>query len=109
MELSPNSAPDNLVDLSDRNGDGLQVILWWVRGTLETYVTVQDYKGEASPTTLFVPVPEGTSANDVFYHPFGFEGEFKTYEAEPFDDYVIDPDGTPRINYGNKEDGRGTE
>lgn len=66
-------AVSELVDLSDRHADGLSVILWWVRGTLETYVTIEDYKIQGEPTTLFVPVPEGVSANNVFYHPFGYE------------------------------------
>lgn len=59
-----------LVDLSDRSNAGLEVILWWVRGTMDTYVTVED---EKLGTFHHFPVPEGENANEVFYHPFAYK------------------------------------
>lgn len=57
------------IDLSDRKSDGMTVILWWVKGTLETYVTVDDAR---EGVFTVHPTPEGASANDVFYHPNGY-------------------------------------
>ena len=60
-----------VVKLSDRFNDRLEVSLWWVRGTIDTYVEVTDYRTEP-PSNTIVPVPEGTSPNDVFNHPFAY-------------------------------------
>lgn len=76
-----------VVALRDRFSDRLEVTLWWVRDTLETFVEVTDYKTEP-PTNTIVPVPEGTSANMVFDHPFAY---------------------APKLAVGELVDGRGAE
>jgi hypothetical protein len=58
------------IDLSERKSDAMVVILWWVKDTLETYVTVDDTAKTGNYHVI--PTPPGVSANDVFYHPFAY-------------------------------------
>lgn len=69
MEPMPELA--EAVILSTRFGNKLDVTLWWVRGTLDTFVTLDDYRTEP-PTHHFLEVPADTNPNRVFYHPFVF-------------------------------------
>lgn len=59
-----------LVDLADRSNAGLEIVLWWVRDTLDTYVTVEDSKLNSFH---HFPVPEGENPMEVFHHPFSFK------------------------------------
>lgn len=61
-----------VIDLAERQVDGMTIILWLIEGTLETYVTVDDRK-----TNNFHkhPVPQGVSAMEVFNHPFTYPVE----------------------------------
>lgn len=63
--------PVELTELAQRRGNGLLVTLWWVKGTLDTYVEVVDLK-EQPPTVLEIPVQRGANPNDVFTHPYRF-------------------------------------
>lgn len=68
MALSPEQATLESVELDQRTNDKLTVTLWWVKGTIETYVTVDD-DGNHS----VIPVPEGISPHEVYYHPFSYD------------------------------------
>lgn len=58
------------IELDQRQANALTVTLWWVRDTLDTYVTVLD-RNEGQ--TAFIPVPEGVAPNQVFTHPFAYQ------------------------------------
>lgn len=73
--------PDELKELAHRCGDNLMVTLWWVRGTLDTYVEVIDLKTEP-PTVHEIPVHPPASANEVFKHPFRYIADAPTIEIE---------------------------
>lgn len=57
-------------ELSRRRTDGLEVVLWWVKGTISTYVEVTDHKTGAD--TFYITTPDGVSPNEVFNHPFAW-------------------------------------
>ena len=59
------SAPPRLVELAERTGDGLQVVLYWDRLTGRLWVDVINRDG----VTMVVEAPPDR-ALDVFYHPF---------------------------------------
>lgn len=59
------------VELDQRRSDRLTVTLWWVRDTLETFVTVLD-TGPEPPVEHMIDVPEGVLPMAVFVHPFSF-------------------------------------
>ena len=73
---------ENVIDLADRTNDRLTVTLWWVRGTMDTFVTVQDAKAEDS---FSVPVPQGENPMHYFHHPMVYSpidyGQRKLYAA----------------------------
>jgi hypothetical protein len=68
-----------LTELAQRRGDSMLVTLWWVKGTLETYVEVVDLKTQP-PTVTEVPVQPPTSPNEVFTHPFRYMADSPTVE-----------------------------
>jgi len=58
-------------ELATRRTDGLLVTLWWVKNTIDTYVTVLDIKQEP-PVEHTIDVAPGVSPNEVFEHPFRY-------------------------------------
>jgi hypothetical protein len=47
------------------------VTLWWVKGTLDTYVEIVDLKTQP-PTVTEVPVLAPATPNEVYQHPFRY-------------------------------------
>ena len=66
MEQLPPS--DEVLELDQRQNDALTVTLWWVRGTLDTFVTVEDGKGD----NFTVDVPDAAQANHYFHHAMAY-------------------------------------
>lgn len=62
---------ETIEELASRHSDKLTVTLWWVKGTIDTFVEVVDAKTEP-PTLERIPVPIGSSPNDVFNHPYAY-------------------------------------
>jgi hypothetical protein len=60
-------APPRVVELAERTGDGLQVVLYWDRLTGRLWVDVINRDG----VTMVVDAPPDR-ALDVFYHPFAY-------------------------------------
>jgi hypothetical protein len=58
-------------ELDSRKNDGLTVTLWWVKNTMQTFVTVLDTKPNP-PIEHHIDVPEGVSPYDIFNHPMPF-------------------------------------
>lgn len=56
--------------MSDRVVDQMTCILWWVKNTMHTYVTIDD---ERTGQHFRVETPEGENPNNVFYHPFSYK------------------------------------
>jgi hypothetical protein len=56
----------NLIELAQRKGDGVEVGLYWRRGTDEVVLVVSD---ERTGESFGVEVP-GERAMDAFRHPF---------------------------------------
>ena len=61
------SAPARVVELAERMGDGLQVVLYWDRLTGRLWVDIINRDG----ITMVVEAPPDR-ALDVFYHPFAY-------------------------------------
>jgi hypothetical protein len=57
-------------ELDQRRSNCLTVTLWWVKGTMETFVTVLDTK-QNPPVEHHIEVPEGENPYHVFHHPMG--------------------------------------
>lgn len=55
---------EEAVELDRRHTNGVDVMLYYVRGTLDSYVTVDDGKN-----LITHPVPEGVNPMDVFARP----------------------------------------
>jgi len=66
---------------------GYEITLWWVRGTIHTFVTIDDCRelesGQREPRQIVV-TPEGESPNQVFKHPFAYIGQ-QALSMEPRD------------------------
>lgn len=58
-------------ELDQRKNDGLTVTLWWVKNTMETFVTVLDTK-TTPPTEQHIDVPEGVLPHHVYAHPMRY-------------------------------------
>lgn len=88
------SEPITVRELAQRQSDKLLVTLWWVQDSLETYVTVEDFK-TTPPLKHRVEVPSPDLALQRFYHPLPH----------------IDSVSEPRHLYAVPEeyDGRGSE
>lgn len=56
-------------ELSQRQVDGLTVTLWWVKNTMNTFVTVTDLENEVE---LTVETPDGVLPHHVYQHPFAY-------------------------------------
>lgn len=54
-------------ELAQREGSGITVTLYWEIGTINTVVEVADDKND---DYFVIDVPETTSPNTVFLHPF---------------------------------------
>lgn len=58
-------------ELDQRKSDRLTVTLWWVKGTMETFVTVLDTRS-TPPVEHHIDTPEGIEPHEVYAHPFAF-------------------------------------
>lgn len=58
-------------ELDSRRNCGLTITLWWVKNTMQTFVTVLDVN-QNPPVEHYIEVPEGANPHDIFYHPMGF-------------------------------------
>lgn len=67
---APGAQGEAVFELNTRRTNGLEVILWWVSGTLETYVEVNDNYEDSH---FILAIPEGHNASDVFHHPFAYK------------------------------------
>lgn len=77
METLPVEELLKVRELASRQNDGLTVTLWWVHGTMDTYVTLEDFRGVEhgeEPARYSIDVPEDVKANEVFEHPFSYLG-----------------------------------
>jgi len=61
-------------ELDSRRNNGLTVTLWWVKNTLETFVTVLDTT-QTPPVEHHIDVPEGVAAHQVYQHPMAYLSE----------------------------------
>lgn len=61
-----------LVEFDRRRNNAVEVVLWWVKDTLETYVTVND---EGAGTFQKHPVPSGVNPMHVFDRPGAYPEE----------------------------------
>lgn len=55
-------------ELDSRKNDRLTVTLWWVKGTMDTFVTVLDMN-QTPPVEHHIEVPEGVLPHEVYAHP----------------------------------------
>lgn len=58
-----------LKELAQRRTDALLITLWWVKGTMDTYVEIVDLDKQP-PAVTEVPVVPPATPNEVFKHPF---------------------------------------
>lgn len=58
------------VELDSRRSEKLTITLWWVRGTIDTYVTIADLELGSLDV---VGVPAGVGPNQVYNHPFAYQ------------------------------------
>lgn len=70
MESSPNDLLETK-ELDQRKNDGLTVTLWWVKNTMDTFVTVLDTK-TTPPVEHHIDVPHGVLPHAVYQHPMRY-------------------------------------
>jgi hypothetical protein len=58
-------------ELDSRRNNGLTVTLWWVKNTLQTFVTVLD-TNTTPPVEHHIDVPEGVLPHQVYQHPMAY-------------------------------------
>lgn len=58
-----------VLDLDSRMADRLKVTLWWVKGTMNTYVTVTDFDNHEETV---IDIPEGRKPHEVYYHAMAY-------------------------------------
>lgn len=58
-------------ELDQRRNNGLTVTLWWVKNTMQTFVTVLD-TNPTPPVEHHIEVPEGVLAHEVYQHPMAY-------------------------------------
>ena len=58
-------------EIDQRKNNGLTVTLWWVKNTMDTFVTVVDFNQEP-PVSHYIDVPEGVLPHHVFEHPMAY-------------------------------------
>lgn len=58
-------------ELDQRKNDRLTVTLWWVKGTMDTFVTVLD-TNTTPPIEHHIDVPEGVLPHEVYQHPMRY-------------------------------------
>jgi len=56
-------------ELDQRRTDKYTVTLWWVKGTIDTFVTVTDY--DAQEETV-IDIPQDKMPHEVYNHPFAY-------------------------------------
>lgn len=61
-------------ELSQRKNDGLTVTLWWVKNTMDTFVTVLDTR-HTPPVEHHIDVPKGVLPHAVYQHPMAYVPE----------------------------------
>ena len=71
---------DDLVELDEREGDGIRVTLLWNRATNRLSVLVSD---ERANDAFALEVREGDDPLDVFRHPFAYAAHRLLDEAQP--------------------------
>lgn len=54
-------------ELDSRQVDQLTITLWWVKGTMDTFVTVLDTEPDP-PVEHTIEVPPGTLPHEVYIH-----------------------------------------
>jgi hypothetical protein len=69
---------NDLIELAERNGDGVAVRLYWRQGTDEVVLVVND---EETGADFEVQVP-GDRAMDAFHHPFVYVHAAQTFHGE---------------------------
>lgn len=58
-----------VLELDSRQNDKVRIALWWVKGTLDTYVTVTDYENQIE---VVVDVPKGELPHAVYQHAMAY-------------------------------------
>jgi hypothetical protein len=58
-------------ELDSRRNNGLTVTLWWVKNTMQTFVTVLD-TNPTPPVEHHIDVPEGVAPHQVYEHPMTY-------------------------------------
>lgn len=58
-------------ELDQRRNNGLTVTLWWVKNTMQTFVTVLDIN-TTPPVEYHIDVPEGVLPHAVYQHPMAY-------------------------------------
>lgn len=58
-------------ELDSRRNDGMTVTLWWVKNTMDTFVTVLDSK-QSPPIEHHIDVPKGVLPHAVYQHPMAY-------------------------------------
>jgi hypothetical protein len=58
-------------ELDSRQNSGLTITLWWVRNTMQTFVTVLD-ANQTPPVEHHIDVPEGVDPYKVYQHPMTY-------------------------------------
>lgn len=56
-------------ELDSRRVDRLKVTLWWVKGTMDTFVTVTDF--DAQEETV-IDIPEDKKPHEVYNHAMAY-------------------------------------
>lgn len=58
-------------ELDSRKANKLTVTLWWVKGTMDTFVTVLDTEPDP-PVEHVIDVPKGILPHAVYKHPMAY-------------------------------------
>lgn len=58
-------------ELDRRQNDKRVVTLWWVKGTMDTFVTVLDMN-PSPPVEHHIDVPKGVLPHHVYQHPMAY-------------------------------------
>jgi hypothetical protein len=58
-------------ELAQRKTDALTITLWWVRGTMDTFVTVLD-TDQQPPVEYCIDVRQGQLPHEVYQHALAY-------------------------------------
>lgn len=70
METKTEQPTLQIHELDQRKADALTVTLYWVHGTIDTYVTVHDARDDSTAT---IQTPPGIPPQRVYQHPFTYQ------------------------------------